>query len=330
MSHTEDVNQPVTPRTPSNKKGRTSIFEDAHKTPGQSSPNQTRRKTPGSQTSLRGNSVSPTPSNRVRRSTFTTSMDSENVAIEDNHGNTPAQPNPSNPTPQNQSDRMSTASDPGIPEGQTGDIMDELLHALIVLAPGTHLPTVLNMETRDNTANENPGEDDDDPNGSGAATPTPEPPLPTYDQEKLRIPRDRDLCPNRTRPEQGTTDPGFAEFLMRVATAPASLNNGWMPVFVRDLETALRGFSDEMRTEVLEYPEEWILLTIFNGGVYLFRRIPDMAQRVADFLLNIGIDFEDILAPYRDKIEEEAVRVMLNTAEWTVRWMRGGARVMGR
>ncbi|KAJ3752293.1 hypothetical protein EV360DRAFT_75488 [Lentinula raphanica] len=220
--------------------------------------------------------------------------------------NDPAQPNPSNPTPQNQSDRMSTASDHGIPERHAGDVMDEILHASMVLAPGTHLPTVLNMETRDNIANENPGEDDDDPRGSGAATPTPDPPLPTYDQEKLKIPRDRNLRPNGTRPEQGPTDPGFAEFLTRVATAPASLNNGWMPEFVRDLETSLSGFPEEMRQEVLEHAEEWILLTIFNGGVYLFRRIPDMAQKVADFLLNIGIDFEDILAPYRDKIEEEA------------------------
>ncbi|KAJ3733995.1 hypothetical protein DFJ43DRAFT_1038091 [Lentinula guzmanii] len=302
MSHTEDI----TPRTPSNKKGRTSFFENAHKTPGQSSPDRSRRKTPGQQTSSRGNSVSPTPSNRVRRSASTTSMDPENVAMEDNHERNLSQPNPSHPMPQNQSDRTSTAPDHRIPEGQAGDIMDELLHASIVLAPGTHLPTVLNMETRNNIANESPGEDDDDPNGSGAATPTPDPPLPTYDQEKLKIPRDRDLRPNGTRPEQGPTDPDFAEFLMRVATAPASLNNGWMPVFVRDLETALRGYSEEMRTEVLEYPEEWILLTIFNGGLYLFRRIPDMAQKVADFLLNIGIDFEDILAPYRDKIEEEA------------------------
>ncbi|KAJ3971923.1 hypothetical protein EV361DRAFT_908530 [Lentinula raphanica] len=302
MSHTEDVDQPVAPRTPSNKKGRTSIFEDAHKTPGQSSPNRVRRKTPGSQTSSRGNSVSPTPSNRVRRSASTTSIDSRNAAMDDNH----AEPNPSNPTPQNQSDRMSTASDHGIPEGQEKEVMNELMHASMVLAPGTHLPSILNMESRNNTADENPDEENDDPRGSGAATPTPDPPFPTYDQEKLKIPRDRHLRPNGTRPEQEPTDPGFAEFLTRVVTAPASLNNGWMPEFVRDLETSLRGYPEEMRKEVLEHAEEWILLTIFNGGVYLFRRIPDMAQRVADFLLNIGIDFDNILAPYRDKIEEEA------------------------
>ncbi|KAJ3996554.1 hypothetical protein F5050DRAFT_1712010 [Lentinula boryana] len=217
--------------------------------PGQSLPNRIRCKTPGQQTPSRGNSVSPTPSNRVRRSVSTTSMDSGNAALDDNQVNNQAQPVPSNPTPHNQSD-----------------------------------------------SNENPREDDDNRSGSGAATPTPEPPLPTYDQEKLKIPRDRNLRPNGTRPEQGPTDPGFAEFLMRVAMAPASLNNGWMP----------EGYPDEMRKEILEHPEEWILLTIFNGGVYLFRRIPNMAQKVADFLLNIGIDFEDILAPYRDKIEEEA------------------------
>ncbi|KAJ3784041.1 hypothetical protein GGU10DRAFT_377127 [Lentinula aff. detonsa] len=306
MSQTEDVIQPAIPRTPSNKKGQTSIFDDAHKTPGQSSPNRTRRKTPGQQTPSRGNSVSPTPSNRIRHSTSTTSMDSGNTAMDDNQVNDQTQPVPSNPTPHNQSTRMSTASDDGIPEGQARHVMDELMHASMILAPGTHLPTILNMETRGNIANENPREDDEDRSGLGAATPTPEPPLPTYDQEKLKIPRDRNLRPNGTRPEQGPTDPGFAEFLMRVATAPASLNNGWMPEFVRDLETSLRGYPEEMREEILEHPEEWILLTIFNGGVYLFHRIPDIAQKVADFLLNIGINFEDILAPYRDKIEEEA------------------------
>ncbi|KAJ3831353.1 hypothetical protein F5878DRAFT_667644 [Lentinula raphanica] len=317
MPHTEEADQPVAPRTPSNKEGRSSIFEDAHKTPGESSPNRIRRKTPGSQTSSRGNSVSPTPINRVRRSTSTTSMGSVNAATKDVHGdNNSSQPphadgerdpSSSHPTNQNQSDRMSTASDHGVPNGQETEVMDELMHASMVLAPGSHLPTILNMEPRNhNAANEDLDEENDDSRGSGAATPTPDPPFPTYDQEKLKIPRDRNLRPNRPRPEQEPTDPGFAEFLMRVATAPASLNNGWMPQFVQDLETSLRGYPEEMRTEVLEHPEEWVIITIFNSGVYLFRRIPDMAQRVADFLISIGIDFDDILAPYRDKIEEEA------------------------
>ncbi|KAJ3966963.1 hypothetical protein EV361DRAFT_953641 [Lentinula raphanica] len=325
MSHTEDIDQLVAPRTPSNKKGRTSIFEDAHKTPGQSSPNRIRRKTPGSQTSSRGNSVSPTPTNRVRRSASTTSMDSGNAVTNNDNEDNPIQPNPSDPAPQNQSDRMSTASDHGIPEGQEGEVMDELMHASMVLAPGTHLPTVLNMEPRDNTADDNPDEENDDPRGSGAATPTPDPPFPTYDQEKLKVPRDRNLRPNGPRPEQGPTDPGFAEFLTRVVTAPASLNNGWMPEFVRDLETSLRGYPEEMRKEVLDHPEEWILITIFNGGVYLFRRIPDMAQKVADFLLNIGIEFDDILAPYRDRIEEEAALTSRTRGRGSA-YPRGGGR----
>ncbi|KAJ3964455.1 hypothetical protein EV361DRAFT_955931 [Lentinula raphanica] len=288
------------PRTPINKKTRTSLVKDAHKTPGAGSPNRSRRKTPASRDRSEERPVLPTPGSEAQYDAIYRSFDNdqhqvilqevsllEGPLVSSSGTDAPmtqeaprpavATEAPNSPVPV---ERMSVADD-----GEANPFQVE------------------HCEDRPASPGSTTGSSQADVSMAGSLTPTPTAfAWPTRDDEDAKTPRLRDLRPNGYRAPPDDSDPLFPDLEGRLVNLPATGGDTTLPVYVGNLAYTLHGFTPEMIEEMKGKSSEYVSITPFNAGRYLYRAVRDSSQRIEDLLAEINIEAR-IIAPYRLTLE---------------------------